>query len=587
MAVAGDTASAEFKEIAGQVGKMKKVIVDTDLTLDGMSQNLSQNVGGALQGVASGFELAQGAMGSFGAGGEAVEEALLKVQSAMAMAQGLQGIRESIASFGALRKMVMSNVIVQKLLNFVMNLNPIGMIILAVAALGAAIALLWSPIKKLAQLFGLVAEETETAAEANKKLTAEIERQAKAVDDLAKKHSKMHDNRMREMAIRGASEEELHQAELDNLAKVEADRTGALLAGKGRINKLTKLYKQAKREEDDETARSVKEQIKAEKEKIKELKLGHEDYNLARQESDKAYLEETAKAEEDALKERQDRYKTFLENRQAAERRIEDLKLGLIEDDLEREAKTLRIKAEREIEDIKATGEAKIEIAKLIEETLQKDLLKIQQDFVSPKLEIKKLELDNHKKLNREIIANDKLTIAEQIQLDKDVRDSKVQIAKDGFQLVADLAGLFANRSEKAARVAFNIQKVASIAQATMDGYKAVLSTYAQTPGGPVIKGIAAGISGAFAGIQIAKIASAKFGGGAPSGSIGGGGGGGAPNTGGGSNVANFNVVGNSGVNQLAESLGNNETVVKSYVVAGDVTSTQSLDRNKIDTATI
>ncbi len=87
MAAAGDTVSKEFNDISEQVGKMKKVIMDTDVVLDGMSQNLTQNVGGALQGIAGGFALAQGAMGAFGAGGQAVEEALLKVQSAMAINQ--------------------------------------------------------------------------------------------------------------------------------------------------------------------------------------------------------------------------------------------------------------------------------------------------------------------------------------------------------------------------------------------------------------------------------------------------------------------------------------------------------------------
>jgi len=59
----------------------------------------------------------------------------------------------------------------------------------------------------------------------------------------------------------------------------------------------------------------------------------------------------------------------------------------------------------------------------------------------------------------------------------------------------------------------------------------------------------------------------------------GGGTGGGAPQ---------FNVVGNSGVNQLAGVLGNREqTPVKAYVVPSDVTSGQSLDRNTIRNASI
>lgn len=47
-----------------------------------------------------------------------------------------------------------------------------------------------------------------------------------------------------------------------------------------------------------------------------------------------------------------------------------------------------------------------------------------------------------------------------------------------------------------------------------------------------------------------------------------------------------FNVVGTSGQNQIAQSLGN-QAPVKAYVVANDVTTQQSLDRNIVKTATI
>jgi hypothetical protein len=60
-----------------------------------------------------------------------------------------------------------------------------------------------------------------------------------------------------------------------------------------------------------------------------------------------------------------------------------------------------------------------------------------------------------------------------------------------------------------------------------------------------------------------------------------GGGGGGAA---GGSMSPNFNVVGNSGINQLAQL---QQTPVQAYVVSGSVTTAQSLDRNRIENATL
>jgi hypothetical protein len=71
----------------------------------------------------------------------------------------------------------------------------------------------------------------------------------------------------------------------------------------------------------------------------------------------------------------------------------------------------------------------------------------------------------------------------------------------------------------------------------------------------------------------------------------GGGGGGAAPtpiSVSGGAvaSAPSFNVVGTSGQNQIAQSLGN-QAPVKAYVVSNDVTTAQSLDRNIVKTATI
>ena len=54
---------------------------------------------------------------------------------------------------------------------------------------------------------------------------------------------------------------------------------------------------------------------------------------------------------------------------------------------------------------------------------------------------------------------------------------------------------------------------------------------------------------------------------------------------GGGGGVAapSFNVVGTSGVNQLAESLQQDQQPVQAYVVGSNVTSQQELDRNIVD----
>ena len=72
MASAGQQGTQEFKDLTAEVGKMKKVIVDTDMVVDGMSQTMAQNLGGALGGITSAFELGAGAMGAMGVESEKV-----------------------------------------------------------------------------------------------------------------------------------------------------------------------------------------------------------------------------------------------------------------------------------------------------------------------------------------------------------------------------------------------------------------------------------------------------------------------------------------------------------------------------------
>ena len=69
----------------------------------------------------------------------------------------------------------------------------------------------------------------------------------------------------------------------------------------------------------------------------------------------------------------------------------------------------------------------------------------------------------------------------------------------------------------------------------------------------------------------------------APTASVGGGagGGGGAP-----ASAPQFNVVGNSGINQIAQTLGSQQPI-QAYVVANNVTTQQSLDRNIVQNASL
>lgn len=73
-----------------------------------------QVVVGAAQGIASGFAAVQGAMALVGSESKEVEQAILKVQGAMALAQGLGGIRQGVDDFKRLFGVLGNITIVQK-----------------------------------------------------------------------------------------------------------------------------------------------------------------------------------------------------------------------------------------------------------------------------------------------------------------------------------------------------------------------------------------------------------------------------------------------------------------------------------------
>ena len=157
--------------------------------------------------------------------------------------------------------------------------------------------------------------------------------------------------------------------------------------------------------------------------------------------------------------------------------------------------------------------------------------------------------------------------------------NEKANLAKQGFNNLATILG-----EETAAG------KAAAIASATISTYQSAVSSYNSLSGipvvGPILGGLAAGAAVASGFAQVKAITGTKLptlGGKTPP----------AVSSGGASapplpRVPSFNVVGESGTNQLAEAIGEQEQKpVQAFVVASDVSSAQELDRNIIEGASI
>lgn len=107
--------SKEAIEAAKRAADLKDRIGDAKALTDAFNPDAKfKAVASSLAGVAGGFSALQGAMALFGNENKDVEKALLKVNAAMALSQGLQTVGESIDSFKQLGAVIKSTTVFQE-----------------------------------------------------------------------------------------------------------------------------------------------------------------------------------------------------------------------------------------------------------------------------------------------------------------------------------------------------------------------------------------------------------------------------------------------------------------------------------------
>jgi len=213
--------------------------------------------------------------------------------------------------------------------------------------------------------------------------------------------------------------------------------------------------------------------------------------------------------------------------------------------------------------------------------------LELQQDYEAKKLLIER-EITDQDQKNQLLLSlkekyNDDLN-----ELNKDESDNEIKWAeltseeklKVGMDALNQAAQAFGEESA--------VGKAAAIANATIQTYESANSSYKALSGIPIV-GPALGAAAAGAAIvsgiaNVKKITSTKV----PGGKSAGGSTPSGASTPPASQPPQFNIVGASGTNQLAEAIGDSEKQpVKAYVVSNDVTTAQSMDRNIVEGASI
>ena len=183
-AVAAAKRAAELKD---EIGDAKSLVdaFNPDAKFKALTSSLS--------GVAGGFAAAQGAIALFGVESKEVEKALLQVQSAMALSQGLQAVGESIDSFKQLGSVIANstiflkaNELANKATAFTMRLfgvsveaTSVSFKVLKGAIAATGLGLLVVALGEIVAAFQSYSSAAEKAAEKQKQLNDTILKGAK------------------------------------------------------------------------------------------------------------------------------------------------------------------------------------------------------------------------------------------------------------------------------------------------------------------------------------------------------------------------------------------------------------------------
>ena len=594
LASAGQTTTQEYKELLKTVGEFRKVQISTDMAVDASASTLGQKLGGALGGVTSGFSLAQGAFAAFGAESKEVEQALLKVQAAMAIQQGIQGIREAIPAFRALATEIRA----------VVSATGIGLIVVS-------LGLVYTYWEDISKAIGFAGDETEKYAKQQKAIGEEAKKQSEEIakesgafatlisrlkatnqntkerEELIKKINLQYGTTLKNIKDERDFQEQLN-TELASYLEYQKAKY-SLQKNEDLIVRNLEKQDRIKRE-----ILNTEKELKKEALKILEIEEGA---GVKFDEKTDTYIpkiKEQLKDLRSELKEAEKRFENYGEAAQKAAvkvgiltnegtKYVEQVKKDepkvteVVKKEKEEQLYLRRDHASTVITDIVSEGTKRLEAEKLIglksREQLKTDLqdqqnlrernlkfiIESMTQILTMTQDLASMSENKYKEINDKILANENLTTAqkEKAIIKNNANAKKAFELNKKFQIASTLISTFAT---------------------ARDAYR---SQFLPPDGTSPFRGaVAAGIATAGGLIAVKKIMSTQFQGTAiPSGGDGGGGAT-VPTM----SAPQFNVVGQSGVNQLASL---NQQPIQAYVVSGQVTSQQALDRNRLANATL
>ena len=572
-------------EAAKKAAVLKDAIADAkDLTdafnPDAKFNALSKSVGGVL----NGFQAFEGALGLIGVESESLQKTMLRVQSAMAFSQGIQGLMEAKDSFKQLGAVAVNAL---KGVRGALIATGIGAL---VVALGTIVAY-WDDIK--AAVSGVSSEQEELNKEVEKNRLLENEKlEALNSQDNVLKLQGLSERQILQLKIKqidltiAATEEQIKQNAITQKAQEEAVLRNYEIAKQviATITKIALFPVTAMIAQIDllvKGANYVSEALGGKKLiDLEPLKEANKFFDQMAEGGAKLLFDpEQVRADGEKFRKENDKQLTELKNTKAgyqlAIREIDKRAAEEAKNNREKEAQA-EIDAQKEFEE-RMKNENTLRTISVLEASNYR--LEQQKKEAALSKEIDKTRLDSYTEYLNKVRQQDEAEAARK----KKNRDFAIEMALSGLNTISSLTELFGKKSEKVARKAFQVNKAAQMASALISTYKSATDAYASQftpvpdPSSPVRGAIAAGVAIASGLVNVAKIAAQKFEGGSS------GGGSSAPSAaGGGVMTPNFNVIGSSGVNQLAQI---QQQPTRAYVVSGDVANGLSLERNRLQNA--
>jgi len=219
-------ASKEAQTAAMKVAGLKDSIGDAKALADTFNPDKKfVALGGALQGVTAGFSAYSGAMGLLGVKSEETEKLLLKVQSAMALQQGISGIAGAVDSFKLLGKAIQSSTAFQKIFSIGTVLattvqNAFGVAVTTTSTgfkvlrtaiistgIGALVVLITTVISSIVDWIG----GNEDLEKSQERLKAAIDETNKSIDQSIKSNSRATEEAIALAKSLGKSEKEIYK----------------------------------------------------------------------------------------------------------------------------------------------------------------------------------------------------------------------------------------------------------------------------------------------------------------------------------------------------------------------------------------